>query len=233
MFSLILLLASSANPISTSSPCAFLVEVYMTEKYDGTLRKSGKTYDKKLRRSTGTRLAVCKKIEKLVHRGQALGWYTNNPLLPLVVAWRETGFTEKTISDAGAKGPLQVMTHYWCPKHRRCNLIRAGLDALQAYHKRQPTLCKVLAAYNGGSCAKTSNSYAYAQRIIQVLQRLEARQYNILVIKKQVAQLQKNVDRVSKALEHLKARNIARQKILTGLLLSLKKDRITYAQHLR
>ena len=232
MLSLVLLLASSAN-ISTSSPCTFLVEVYMTEKYDGTLRKSGKTYDKKLRRSTGKRLAVCKKIEKLVHRGQALGWYTNNPLLPLVVAWRETGFTEKTISDAGAKGPLQVMTHYWCPKHRRCNLIRAGLDALQAYHKRQPTLCKVLAAYNGGSCAKTSNSYAYAQRIIQVLQRLEARQYNILVIKKQVAQLQKNVDRVSKALARLKARNIARQKALAKFLQLLKGRRVEYAQNLR
>ena len=233
MFSLILLLASSANPISAPSPCGFLVEVYMTEKYDGTLRNSGKTYDRKLRRSTQKRLAVCKKIEKLVHRGQVLGWYTIDPLLPLVVAYRETGFTENTTSTVGAKGPLQVITHYWCPKHRRCNLIRAGLDALQAYHKRQPTLCKVLAAYNGGSCKSTSNSYAYAQRIIAVLHRLETQQHNLLVMKKQVAQLQKSMNQIENRLTRLKARNIARQKILTGLLLSLKKDRIAYAQHLR
>jgi len=205
----------------------------MTEKYDGTLRKSGKTYDRKLRRSTQKRLAVCKKIEKLVHRGQVLGWYTIDPLLPLVVAYRETGFTENTTSTVGAKGPLQVITHYWCPKHRRCNLIRAGLDALQAYHKRQPTLCKVLAAYNGGSCKSTSNSYAYAQRIIAVLHRLETQQHNLLVIKKQVAQLQKNVDRMSRALAHLKTRNVARQKMLTKLLQRFKGRRTAYAQNLR
>jgi len=227
MISLFFLLFSSSvntTPVPTTSPCEFLVEVYMTENYDGTKRNSSRSYDKKLRRTTGRRIAVCKKIQRTIETGRVFGWYHSNPLLPLVIAYRETGFTERATSRVGAKGPLQVIKHYWCPKKKKCDLIRAGLNALQSYKKRHKTLCAALAAYNGGSCTKNSYSYFYAQRIITVFKRLQQQQRKIRRIALELRAISKQTDKIQQKLKKMKERNKKRQAVLNALYEALKQS---------
>lgn len=95
-----------------------------------------------------------------------------DPLMALAVAVEETRLRDIT-SPAGAKGPLQVLPKYWCPKElpdgETCDYIDAGLDALHYYMDRGASERDALRRYAG----KGKRAREYAERVL--------RRYNTLV----------------------------------------------------
>ena len=131
-------------------------------------RGSGPTYVKKTERSYASRMKTCMEIAYAAE-ARNLGL-----TFVLSLAWEEAKFDSSAVSDAGAYGPLQVLPKYWCPKRRLrgCNLIEAGLDAIEMLSGKYETLYEVACHYNGGvRCNKYSK--AYAMRILAMQQRLE------------------------------------------------------------
>lgn len=82
--------------------------------------------------------------------------------VPLVVelAWGESGFDLNSVNKgSGCSGVLQASPKYWCPggKKEGCDLLEAGLDALDFLLKRYPTEEKALCHYKSGNrCTKAA-----------------------------------------------------------------------------
>jgi hypothetical protein len=94
-----------------------------------------------------------------------------DPLMALAVAVEETRLRDVT-SPAGAKGPLQVLPKYWCPKlvkGQTCDYIEAGLGALHYYMEKGASERDALRMYAG----KGRRAREYAERVL--------RRYNTLV----------------------------------------------------
>ena len=96
------------------------------------------------------------------------------PELAVAVAWNESRLRFGGVSSRGAKGPLQVIPHYWCPdRHGRwtangehitkgCDLIEAGVLALSYYLETRGALGDAPKSYGG--------SRAYARRVFSLWQ---------------------------------------------------------------
>jgi soluble lytic murein transglycosylase-like protein len=97
-----------------------------------------------------------------------------DPALLIAMAWHESRFRNVS-SGKGALGPLQVIPGYWCPggDAADCNLIQAGVTALQTYKGRYNALEEVLCHYNAGNTCYSS-SYTYARKIIHLAKQLNA-----------------------------------------------------------
>lgn len=94
----------------------------------------------------------------------------------LSIAWYESAFTRRSVSSAGAVGPMQVLPKYWCPKGRKkgCDLISAGFKAWDTYFDMEKgdelqTLCR----YNSGKrCNYSRKARYYARRVLKTRDRL-------------------------------------------------------------
>jgi hypothetical protein len=95
-----------------------------------------------------------------------------DPLMALAVAVEETRLRSDVTSPAGAKGPMQVLPKYWCPKSpksRPCDYVGAGLKALKYYMKKGTSERDGLRRYAGAG----KGARDYAERVL--------RRYNNLV----------------------------------------------------
>ena len=103
------------------------------------------------------RLPVCMRVATAAHDANL------NVGLVVSLAWEESGFTERSVSSAGAIGPFQVLPRYFCPSGRRagCDLYKAGIDAILGWNRRYPKVADTLCHYNSGNrCYKSSRNYA-------------------------------------------------------------------------
>ena len=95
-----------------------------------------------------------------------------DPALAIAVSWNETRLRFGLISPCGARGPMQVLPHYWCPDRRGrwsangehieqgCDLIDAGVFALSYYLEKRGSVGAALRAYGG--------SQGYASRVLSL-----------------------------------------------------------------
>tara|TARA_Y100000310_G_scaffold181098_1_gene181031 strand:- start:4900 stop:5319 length:420 start_codon:yes stop_codon:yes gene_type:complete len=114
------------------------------------------------------------RINTCTQVGQAALESGESPALLIAMAWHESRFRDVK-SGKGALGPLQVIPGYWCPsgESEDCDLIQAGVTALQAYKEQYSDLEEVLCHYNAGNVCYSS-SYTYAKKIIRLAKRLDA-----------------------------------------------------------
>ncbi len=100
--------------------------------------------------------------------------------LMVSLGFEESRFDGRVISKANARGPLQVIPRWGCPKGRvkNCDLVRSGVAILKRWLKRYKTISKALCHYNSGNkCNKRSRSYA--RRILRRQHRLKAQMKNV------------------------------------------------------
>lgn len=115
------------------------------------------------------RFQVCVEVAS-----EAESWGVD-PALAVAVAYEESRFDLDARSAAGAHGVLQVIPRYWCPRGRLrgCNLLVAGIKALDYYTTRFDRLPVALARYNGGKFHPSSRSYWYVNRVISLYEKLQ------------------------------------------------------------
>lgn len=98
-----------------------------------------------------------------------------DPTVAVALSYNETRLRPGRISAMRAVGPLQVIPRYWCPNREAagCNLTRAGVRALKAYHERHGRWHKALCHYNAGNvCGE--KGMRYASYILYTARRLRA-----------------------------------------------------------
>ena len=84
------------------------------------------------------------------------------PTLAVAVAWHESRFDAVAESSMGARGPMQAIPRWWCPRGTAegCDLTAAGVSALRSYlaqHGEGRGLCH----YNAGNkCGHRGRRYA-------------------------------------------------------------------------
>lgn len=88
-----------------------------------------------------------------------------DPVLAVSVAWRESSLLRNAKSSKGAVGPMQVLPRFWC-KEKRCNLVKAGIDALKYYTTRYGTRPGLCAYFSGKTCSRSSKSSDRYQRSV-------------------------------------------------------------------
>ena len=93
-----------------------------------------------------------------------------DPVLAVAVGWNETRLRFGLRSPCGARGPMQVIPHYWCPDRRGrwsangqhitkdCDLIDAGVFALSYYLETRGSVGTALRSYGG--------SQGYSARVL-------------------------------------------------------------------
>lgn len=98
-----------------------------------------------------------------------------DPSLMIAMSWHESRFNRRAVSHAGARGAMQVMPRYFCPKrtHKGCNLIRAGVKAFKAWQRRHPAIRGTLCHYNSGNVCRPGGR-RYASAVLATLERLRS-----------------------------------------------------------
>ena len=98
---------------------------------------------------------VCQMIVESAER------HDTDPSLAVAVAWHESRLRFGLVSPCGAEGPMQVIARYWCPDARGrwtpngehitkgCDLVDAGVRALDYYISTRPTIGAALHSYGG------------------------------------------------------------------------------------
>tara|TARA_Y100000310_G_scaffold194428_2_gene194405 strand:+ start:2268 stop:2705 length:438 start_codon:yes stop_codon:yes gene_type:complete len=74
--------------------------------------------------------------------------------LTLELAWGESRFSPASINPrSGCSGILQAAPRWWCPNGKRegCDLLDAGLDALEAYLAKHKDEEKALCHFKSGN----------------------------------------------------------------------------------
>ena len=87
------------------------------------------------------------------------------PTLAVAVAWHESRFDAVAESSMGARGPMQVIPRWWCPRGTAegCDLTAAGVAALRSYLAQHDGPAAGLCAYNAGNkCGPRGRRYAEA-----------------------------------------------------------------------
>lgn len=124
---------------------------------------------------TEARTAVQSRTQVCIDVAQEAEKQGVSPVLAVAVAWVESSLRRTARSKAGAVGPMQVLTRFWC-KETPCDLIEAGVRALRTYtdmYGEQRGLC---AYVSGRPCeASTERASAYRSAVI-----MKAAQYSEL-----------------------------------------------------
>ena len=123
-----------------------------------------------------SRMNVCLEIAETA---EEMG---TDPSLAVAVGWVESKFFANAKSKIGALGPLQVLPQYHCPDKtaKGCELIRAGVGALQKYVRKYANTKKVhngikdaLCHYSSGNkCTKQGRRYA--AKVYRIKWRIDA-----------------------------------------------------------
>jgi hypothetical protein len=92
-----------------------------------------------------------------------------DPVLALAVGVEETRLRSTITSEKGARGALQVLPKYWCPKKQPCDYEKAGLQALKYYLDKHGSERTALTRYAGAG----KRARQYAERVL--------RRYKVLV----------------------------------------------------
>lgn len=82
----------------------------------------------------------------------------------IALAFAESRFLPRVTSRRGAKGPLQVIPKWHCPKQGKCDYIKAGVSALKTFMRLFPSsFADAVCHYNSGldaDCPERSVSFA-------------------------------------------------------------------------
>lgn len=93
-----------------------------------------------------------------------------DPALAIAVSHVESGFQRKAVSSAGARGPMQVMTRFWC-KSKSCNLIDAGMRALKTYTEKSGTRDGLCQYFSGKVCKRSRQRKRYRDKVLRFADR--------------------------------------------------------------
>lgn len=101
--------------------------------------------------------------------------YGHDPLMVIAIAHTESRFNKDAVSKAGARGMLQVIPKYFCPKSGLCDYTRAGLEAWGRWKSRYRNLRDSLCGYNSGRrCKKNHRSSGYANLVLRKYRHLKS-----------------------------------------------------------
>jgi len=81
----------------------------------------------------------------------------------LALAYTETRLNPEAVSTAGARGPIQVLPRYHCPRRRArgCDFMRVGVAHLARLVDKYGTWDLVLCHWNGGlHCGRKARRFA-------------------------------------------------------------------------
>lgn len=82
----------------------------------------------------------------------------------IALAFAESRFLPQVTSSKGARGPLQVIPKWHCPKQGECDYIHAGVSALKTFMRLFPSsFADAVCHYNSGLdkiCPEKSVSFA-------------------------------------------------------------------------
>lgn len=93
-----------------------------------------------------------------------------NEQLALAVAVEETRLRHLHNKKSGARGPLQALPKYWCPKKGKCDYVEAGVDALKYYLEDSPSERKAVERFAG----QGKRARDYAERVMRRLKTIRA-----------------------------------------------------------
>ena len=96
-----------------------------------------------------------------------------DPVEVASIGWFESRFNPKVGSSAGARGMLQAIPKFWCPKGKRrnCDYTAAGLSAWTYYRYNTP-LRDALCKYSSGMrCLKSRKARVYAKKTMGVIRK--------------------------------------------------------------
>lgn len=95
-----------------------------------------------------------------------------DPLIVIAIAHTESRFNKTAVSSAGARGIMQVLPRYFCPKTGKCDYTKAGFKAWRAWSKGrgyEEALCR----YNSGrSCKNSARAKVYSNSVMRKYLRL-------------------------------------------------------------
>lgn len=136
--------------------CSFAIGLMYSGNASSYIKKSS-------RRSFNKRLNTCYEI------GIKAGERGINVPLAIAIGFHESRFSYSP-SDKGAKGPLGVLPKYHCKEEKKCDLIDAGLSALEKFSAINKDVCNTLAQYNAGlegGCKKGTIGKDYATQVLR------------------------------------------------------------------
>lgn len=107
---------------------------------------------------------VCEEVRAAAYKGGV-----DEPLA-LAVAVEETRLRHISQKKSGARGPLQALPKYWCPKKGKCDYVEAGIGALSYYLEDSPSERRALQRYAGAG----KSARDYAERVLQRLKTIRA-----------------------------------------------------------
>lgn len=97
-------------------------------------------------------------VEKAIEHEQ-------DELIIIAIAHTESRFNVNAVSKAGARGILQVLPKYFCPKKGKCDYTAAGFKAWAAWSKNR-SLKEALCRYNSGQKCSNSKRARYYSRVV-------------------------------------------------------------------
>lgn len=104
-------------------------------------------------------------IENCVDLGLDAEAYGFDPMLIISLAHTESRFNKLAVSKAGARGIMQILPRYFCPKEGKCDYTKAGFQAWERWSKGRTTK-EALCRYNSGKKCSDSSRASYYSRVI-------------------------------------------------------------------
>ena len=139
------------NMICLSAICAAALSPY-SEMY-------GESKSYKLRHSMCLNIALEAQLQGV------------DPAIMSAIAYVESGFTNALNKSSGAKGPLQVMTRFWC-KDSNCDLIKAGVFAYRSFSNNKSVMDSLCLYGSGYPCKRSKAGTRYAKKVLNSLTRI-------------------------------------------------------------
>lgn len=116
-----------------------------------------------------SRSANCTQLSQLAEE------YGHDPVMVIAIAHTESRFDTEAVSSAGARGMMQVLPRYFCPKTGPCDYTHAGLYAWKRWKERFKKTKDSLCGYNSGKrCKNNHRGTWYANLVLRKYRRLKA-----------------------------------------------------------
>ncbi len=113
-------------------------------------------------------------MDNCVELGMDAESYGFDPMLMISIAHTESRFNKEAVSKAGARGILQVLPKYFCPKRGKCDYTMAGFKAWSRWSKGRKTREALCRYSSGRKCSESSRARYYSRVVMRKYWKLDA-----------------------------------------------------------
>jgi hypothetical protein len=128
-------------------------------------KNPSKSYVHKQSKKVADRIYTCNRVATIAESEDL------DPILLIALAFHESRFSNVT-SRRNAKGPLGAIAKWHCPKNKKCDYVRAGVQAFNKFLTlNYGDRCTAIAQFNrglNGKCEEGRSEFYYATQVLSL-----------------------------------------------------------------